>query len=221
MSVDTILEAVRDAFAAFKSSYTPSKTAKELFTAFTDSLDASLGEYELIYDYLVGADSANIDGVTDDDYLPQTSDPILMDISVGKGGVWCDVCRTYFVGSPTEEQRKKYKIIMEALLAGAAALRVGAVAEEVYHAVNGVFTPHGYTLVHHAGHRLGDAPLLQPQLLEGRCEKLASGEYYTVEPGLYSEYGIRLENDFLLTNEGACDLFMSHMPLDIEEYILK
>ena len=44
MSVDTILEAVRDAFAAFKSSYTPSKTAKELFAAFTDSLDASLGE---------------------------------------------------------------------------------------------------------------------------------------------------------------------------------
>lgn len=221
MSIDIILRAVRDAFAAFKQSYSPNKSAAELFAAFKASLDASLGEYELVYDYLVGRDSANIDGVTDGGYMPKPTDPILMDISVGKEGVWCDVCRTYFVGSATEEQREKYRIIKEALLAGAAALRAGAMAEEVYCAVNGVFTPHGYTLVHHAGHRLGEAPLLQPQLLEGRREELSAGEYYTVEPGLYSEYGIRLENDFLLTNEGACDLFMSHMPLDIEEYILK
>ena len=221
MTIDIILEAVRNAFSAFKSGYSEGKCAGELFSAFTASLDSELGEYEIVYDYLLGKDSANIDEKTEYGYIPRLHDPVLMDISVGKEGVWCDVCRTYFVGEATAEQREKFEIIKASLRAGEAAMREGAPAHEVFDAVNGVYLSHGLSLVHHAGHRIGDAPLLQPQLLSGRDEPLTAGEYYTVESGLYSEYGIRLENDFLLKISGACDLFESKMPLDIEEYILK
>ena len=221
MTVSIILEAVKRAFFAFKSGFAEGKSAGELFSAFTASLDSELGEYEIVYDYLLGPDSANIDGKTDGGYIPRRHDPVLMDISVGKEGVWCDVCRTFFVGEATDEQREKYEIIKASLYAGAEAMRVGALAHDVYDAVNGVYLSHGLSLVHHAGHRIGDAPLLQPQFLSGRDEPLAVGECYTVESGLYSEYGIRLENDFLLNKTGAIDLFESKMPLDIEEYILK
>jgi hypothetical protein len=42
-----------------------------------------------------------------------------------------------------------------------------------------------------------------------------------VESGLYCDFGIRLENDYLLNTDGAVDCFEQLLPLDIKEYVLK
>ena len=47
------------------------------------------------------------------------------------------------------------------------------------------------------------------------------GNFYTLEPGFYKGFGIRLENDYLLTDSELENLFEDLMPLDIKEYILK
>ena len=112
-------------------------------------------------------------------------------------------------------------MIRSSLRAGERALRAGAVARDIYGAVNAVYEQQGETLIHHAGHRIGSAPLLQPQFLSENDTALLAGETYTVESGLYRDFGIRLENDFLLTNNKAADLFEDLLPLCVEEYILK
>lgn len=142
-----------------------------------------------------------------------------MDISVGKNGVWCDVCRTYFVGEPSLEQRESYALICESLRNGHRALKIGARACDVYTAVNKTFEAAGKSLVHHAGHAIGEAPLMQPQFLKENKTALGQG-FYTVETGLYSSFGMRVENDFILSENGAEDLFEELLPLDIKEYIL-
>ena len=206
MDTKTILSAVGKAYRDFASAFEHGKTTDELFVAFKQSLDESLGKYEIVYDYIWGPDSLGIDGVTTG-YIPKAGDTLIMDISVGVDGVWCDVCRTFFVGEPSPEQTKTYKLILASVRAGHKALSAGASACDIYAAVNAVYENAGKTLVHHAGHRIGDAPLLQPQFLIENSEKIVENNTYTVESGLYEGFGIRLENDYLITKTGAEDLF--------------
>lgn len=215
-----ILQAVSVAYKAFQKGFAFGESSDELFSVFENSLKETLGEYEIVYDYIWGKDSLHIDGVTKN-YFPKVGDTLIMDISVGKDGVWCDVCRTFFVGEPTEEQRQVFEMIRRSLRKGQEALKAGAKASDVYREVDGVYALNGKKLVHHAGHRIGEKPLLQPQFLEGNDTLLVAGEIYTVESGLYEKFGIRLENDYYLTNEKAIDLFEDLLPLKIEEYIIK
>ena len=215
-----ILQAVSIAYQAFKAGFVAGKNSDELFKNFENSLKETLGEYETVYDYIWGKDSLNVDGVTKD-YIPQTGDTLIMDISVGKDGVWCDVCRTFFVGEPTEKQSKVFEMITRSLRKGQEALKAGAKASDVYKEVDSMYALNGKKLIHHAGHRIGEKPLLQPQFLEENETELVAGQIYTIESGLYEEFGIRLENDYYLTDKKAIDLFEDLLPLKIEEYIIK
>ena len=221
MNTRDILFAVGKAYRDFAAAFEHGKTTDELFLPFKQSLDKSLGKYEIVYDYIWGADSLGIDGVTTG-YIPKAGDTLIMDVSVGVDGVWCDVCRTFFVGEPSDAQVNAYKTILTSVRAGHNALCEGAKACDIYAAVNTVYEGVGKTLVHHAGHRIGEAPLLQPQFLTENSDALIAGNTYTVESGLYEGFGIRLENDYLINETGAEDLFEDILPLDdIKEYILK
>lgn len=220
MQIIEILKAVSTAYKVFKSAFVFGKTTDELFVSFEDSLRQSLGEYEIVYDYIWGKESLNIDGVTKN-YIPMLGDTLIMDVSVGKNGVWCDVCRTFFVGEPTEKQRAIFEMVERSLRAGHKALRLGAKASDIYAAVNSVYKLDGKTLVHHAGHKIGEKPLMQPQFLAVNETKIVSGELYTIETGLYEHFGIRLENNYIVTENGTEDLFEKLLPLDIKEYILR
>lgn len=215
-----LLAAVSKAFKEFKSGYRKDVACERLFGNFTDTLNKELGEYELKYDYLCGKDSLNIDGITEG-YVPKTGDTIIMDISVGKGGVWCDVCRTYFIGVVNDEQRKVYEMIRRSIKAGEQVLKDGAKASDIYQAVNGIFALRGQELVHHAGHRIGKEPLMQPQFLAGEPAPVEEGDLVTIESGSYLDFGIRLENDYYIDKDGAENLFEDLMPLEIKEYVLK
>ena len=221
MSIQKILFSVSEAYKSFIKSFAYGKTVQELFAVFQESLQNSIGNYEIVYDYIWGKDSLNIDGVTDWNYIPKLGDTLIMDISVGKDGVWCDVCRTFFVGEPTEEQKKIFELVKESLRVGSQALRIGAKSSDVYKAVNAFYLLNGKELVHHAGHRIGEKPLLQPQFLPENDTPISRGDFYTIESGLYEDFGIRLENDYFITENGNENLFETLLPLNIEEYILK
>ena len=219
--IKNLLCAVREAYKAFTNAFSYGKTTQELFSTFQDSLKNSLSDYEIVYDYIWGKDSLKIDGITDGKYIPQQGDTLIMDISVGKDGVWCDVCRTFFVGEPSREQCEFFELVKLTLRVGHNALNVGAKACDIYNAVNAVYQKSGKTLVHHAGHKIGEKPLMQPQFLADNETPIVYGGLYTIESGVYEGFGIRLENDYLITENGAIDLFEDLLPLKIEEYILK
>ena len=220
MKIVKNLTAVATAFKEFKNSFKYGKTTDEMMEVFKKSLQNSLGEYDIVYDYIWGKDSLNIDGETTG-YIPKIGDTVIMDISVGKDGVWCDVCRTFFVGEISSAQEEVFGFIKESLKNGQNAIKIGAKACDVYNAVNAEYLKRGKTLVHHAGHKIGEKPLMQPQFLVENETILKIGDFYTVESGLYEDFGIRLENDYILTQDGAVDLFEDLLPLKIKEYILK
>lgn len=220
MEIKQLLQAVGESYIVFRNSFAYGKNVDELLDVFKNSLKNLLGDYELLCDYIWGNDSKNIDGVTEN-YIPQKGDTLIMDISVGKDGTWCDVCRTFFVGDVSSLQRERFELIKKSLRRGHRTLREGVSASEVYNAVNEVYEKEGKTLIHHAGHKIGEKALLQPQFLKDNNTFLEKDTYYTIESGLYEDFGIRLENDFLVKENGAEDLFEMLLPLDIEEYILK
>ena len=174
---------------------------------------------EVEYDFLVGEETKLIGGVTEN-YVPKKGDPILIDISVKNGGVWCDVCRTYFVGDITSAQLEVYEMIKRSIKAGERVLKAGAKVNELYNAVNGEYEKSGYNLVHHSGHQIETAPVEKPLFVANGNEILKDG-FYTIESGLYKDFGMRLENDYFVDESGATNLFENLMPLEAKEYILK
>ncbi len=214
------LKAIVYAFEKFSDSFQKGKTSGELFASFTDALSDRLGEYEILYDYIWGKDSVNIDGTTDESYVPQDGDTVIMDISVGKDGVWCDISRTYFVGEPSAEKKKIYNLIRESIKMAEKSLKVGFCAEDVYKSANAPYQKENLELVHHAGHKIGESNLLQPQFLLENKTKIDAGEFYAIESGLYNDFGIRLENDYFVKENETENMFEPIMSLDIENYIL-
>lgn len=219
MDVQYLLKAVATAYKDFKESFQVGLSSEDLFEYFMKSLKASLGGFEIVYDYIWGEDTLNIDGQTKG-YFPKNGDTLIMDISVGKDGVWCDVCRTFFVGKYTKEQENVFKMIKDSIKEGIKVLKSGVKACDVYTAVNYVYQKNAKKLVHHAGHKIGEKPLMQPQFLEENKTIIEDG-FYTIESGLYEKFGIRLENDFIVDKNGSTDLFEELLPLDIKEYVLE
>ncbi|MBQ9734663.1 MAG: M24 family metallopeptidase [Clostridia bacterium] len=218
--ITRVLVAVKNAFTAYKTGFRRDKKSEVLFENFTRALDSELKTYSIKYDYLCGKDTVNIDGVSNGVFLSD-GDTVLMDISVGHGGVWCDVTRTFFVGNVIEEQERAFDLIVKSIRAGEKALKVGVNAGAIYDAVNGVYKSAGKSLIHHAGHRIGRECLLNPRFIKDNDDKLNDFELFAIESGLYDGFGIRLENDYYLTADGAEDLFEDLMPLNIKEYILR
>ena len=218
--IDEILRAVTYAFSEFKNKYEAGKTSGELFYPFLDALKEKLGDYEILYDYIWGKDSLNIDGVTDKSYIPKNGDTVIMDISVGKDNQWCDICRTFFAGSVTKEQEHAFALIKKSISAGEKYLKSNSKAEDVYKAMNSVFEKENKSLVHHGGHQIGQKALMEPRFVLGESEKIKSSHFYTIESGLYNDFGIRLENDYYIDGENLNNLFEKYMNLDIKEYIL-
>ena len=213
------LIAVANAFKAFKAQYKKGIDCFTLFENFTDVLDKELKDYQIKYDYICGKDTLNVDGVTKN-YLLADGDTIIMDISVGFDGVWCDVTRTFFVGGYSSNQEQIFNLIKDSLERGKKALKNGAFALDIYNAVNQAFVEKGKRLIHHAGHKIGQSCLLQPQFLPDNDGAVYLNDLVAIESGLYEDFGIRLENDYLITKDGAVDLFTDLMPLDIKEYVL-
>ena len=218
--IESSLTAVAHAFSEFSKNFEMGKTAEELFVPFMDSLRKDLGEFEILYDYIWGQDTLNIDGVTDGNYVPKIGDPVIMDISILKDGVWCDVCRTYFVGEASSEQRHMFELIKSSIKAGEKELYSGNLTGNVYKAVNSVFERDGKTLIHHAGHSIKNAAVDEPRFTDGNTETIGSKTFYTIETGHYDRFGIRLENDYYVGDDKVENLFENLMKLEIEEYIL-
>lgn len=139
------------------------------------------------------------------DYRLQHGDLFILDYSVVLGGYRSDFTNTLCVGDPTDEQQMLFQLCQAALRAGEAALRAGAPAREVYAAVSKPLEEAGYgRLPHHAGHGIGLAHPEPPILVPLSTDTLLAGDVVTLEPGLYVEGigGMRIENNYLVTNEG-------------------
>lgn len=144
--------------------------------------------------------------------IMQPGEPVVIDLGAVVAGYSSDLCRTTFVGEPTERQRDYLRLVHQAQEAAAAALRPGAAAKEVYAAARAVFASQGLErllpsdLGYGVGLRQSEFhPVIErhsaTELLENMVVALMQTTAYDREVG-----GLRVEDTFWVSAQGAVRL---------------
>ncbi len=135
---------------------------------------------------------------------------ILIDGGCKVEGYDSDITRTFVLGKPSDEMKQVFDIVHRAQSAALAAAKPGAECGAVDAAARKVITDVGYGpdykyFTHRLGHGLGMDGHEWPYLVRGNSEKLATNITTSNEPGIYirGEFGIRLEDDMHVTEDGA------------------
>lgn len=149
---------------------------------------------------------------------------LLIDWGARVEGYCSDMTRTWAIGSMPRKIGEIYRIVLEAQLAGIAAVGPGASCRDVDAAARKVINDAGYgeNYGHGLGHGIGldvhEAPSLSPRAEER--DVLKAGMVVTVEPGIYlpGVGGVRIEDDVLVTDKGH--RVLSDWPKDVEHAVL-
>ena len=133
---------------------------------------------------------------------------VVIDTGARVDGYCSDITRTFAAGRVSAAHRRLYDVVLEAQLAGLAAVRHGAHGrDEVDAAARAVITAagHGERFGHGTGHGVGLEVHEAPWLGRRRGDRLAAGMVCTVEPGVYlaGDAGVRIEDTVLVTRDGC------------------
>lgn len=183
----------------------------DVWLAAQQAVEAAVGcRVPMGNDCVVGYRAENIGGWPLDHVL-RPGDSIIVDLSTIRYGYWSDSCATYFAGPPTPRQQAIYQVVSEALAFGASLLHPGAITGEIDRRLRRFIADAGYPVYpHHSGHGVGVTGHEAPRIVPYSREVLEPGMVVLLEPGIYfpGETGVRLEDAFLITEEGACQLTM-------------
>jgi Xaa-Pro dipeptidase len=131
----------------------------------------------------------------------------ILDFGLNYDGYTTDVTLTFAAEPLSPGQRGMVNLVEKAYKLALSLVKEGAAAAAVAAAVNGFFGKSRRTMPHALGHGIGleahEAPVLRSR--EDNLWRLAPGMVITLEPGLYDidRGGCRLENDLLVTGDGA------------------
>jgi len=139
---------------------------------------------------------------------------VMIDDGCDVEGYQSDITRTFVLGKASKEagdkMRKNFDIVHRAQAAALAAAHSGAECGSVDAAARKVITDAGYGpdykyFSHRLGHGIGLDGHEWPYLVRGNTTKLAPNMTFSDEPGIYirGEFGIRLEDDMHITENGA------------------
>ena len=135
---------------------------------------------------------------------------LLIDGGCDVGGYQSDLSRTFVLGKPTDKMRAVFDIERKAQDAALAAAKPGVPCEQVDAAARKIIVDAGYGpdykyFTHRVGHGMGMDGHEWPYLVRGNKLPLAPGMTFSDEPGIYlrGEFGVRLEDDMYITEDGA------------------
>ncbi|MFI5251568.1 MAG: M24 family metallopeptidase [Bacteroidota bacterium] len=135
---------------------------------------------------------------------------VLIDGGCTVGGYESDVTRTNVFGKPTDKMNKVWDIVKQAQTAARDTAKPGVPSEDVDAAARKVIGDAGYGpgykyFSHRLGHGIGMDGHEWYYLVKGNTRPLASNNTFSDEPGIYipGEFGIRLEDDLQITNDGS------------------
>ena len=141
------------------------------------------------------------------DGVAREGDCAVLDFGCRFKGYCSDMTRTFFVGDPSDEARRIYRVVLEAQLAGLAAVRTGVEAQEVDRAAREVISRAGYGefFLNRLGHGIGLEVHEGPYIVEGNSNLLEVGNVFSVEPGIYVPglMGVRIEDLVAVTPQGC------------------
>jgi Xaa-Pro aminopeptidase len=147
---------------------------------------------------------------------------VLIDWGARWGGYCSDLTRTISLGPMPARMREIYQVVLDAQLAGIAAVAPGRSVRQVDTAARQVIEKAGYgpNFGHGLGHGIGLDIHEQPTLGQRGQGILEPGQVVTVEPGIYlpGVGGVRTEDDVLVTVRGG--QVLSSLPKDMASAIV-
>ena len=135
---------------------------------------------------------------------------LLIDGGCKVEGYSSDLSRTFVLGNATDQMKQVFEIELRAQTAALVAARPGVECQAVDAAARKVIEDAGYGpgykyFTHRVGHGMGMDGHEWPYLVKGNTLALQPGMTFSDEPGIYlpGEFGVRLEDDMVITETGA------------------
>jgi Xaa-Pro aminopeptidase len=234
--IEQIKSAIRmaeKAFAMFRASLRPDNTEKDLADALENYLRRAGAKCGSFPNIVAGGARAALPHAPPTEQRIQEAAVLLVDW--GASGPFfykSDLTRVLLThnnspvpnayGGVDAKTQAVYDVVLRAQRAALEAVRPGVAAQTVDAAARAVIADAGLGdyFTHSIGHGLGmqvhEAPLMKP----GSEILLEAGMVVTIEPGIYlpGEFGIRIEDDVLVTPDGA--VVLSSLPRDWESNIV-
>jgi Xaa-Pro dipeptidase len=145
-------------------------------------------------------------------------DVVMVDDGCTCDGYTSDITRSWVYGKASDEEKKVFDIVHRAQSAALAAAKPGVEAQSVDAAARKVIVDAGYGpgyeyFTHRVGHGIGLDMHEWPYLVQGNTTLLKQAMVFSDEPGIYlrGKFGIRLEDDMHITENGA-ELFTPQSP---------
>ncbi len=143
---------------------------------------------------------------------------LMLDDGCTVEGYQSDITRTFVLGKATDKMKRVFDVVHRAQAAALAAARPGVECGAIDAAARKVITEAGFGpdykfFSHRVGHGLGLDGHEYPYLVRGNPTRLQTNMTTSDEPGIYvrGEFGIRLEDDMHVTENGA-ELFTPQSP---------
>ena len=185
----------------------PGETTELAVMNFLDARMRQLGASGASFDFIIasGYRSAMPHGVASDKLI-QKGETLTMDFGCYYNHYVSDMTRTIHVGQVTDEEREIYDIVLrsnqaliEAAKAGLSRIDFDRIPRQIINdAGYGPYFSHG--IGHGMGLDIHEIPYF------GKSEELIeAGMVLTDEPGIYldGKYGVRIEDDLLITEKGC------------------
>jgi len=143
----------------------------------------------------------------------------ILDLGPAFRGYFADNCRTIAVTDVSDEQQQAWDQIMKVFAHLESTVKPGKSCKELFNEAQAILdeSPVG-VFNHHLGHGIGLFPHEAPHLNPNWDDTFQVGEVFTAEPGLYDadrlKAGMRLENDYLVTETGVENL--TPFPLELK-----
>ncbi len=121
-----------------------------------------------------------------------------------------DITRTFVIGKPTSKMNQVFEVVHRAQKAALETAKPGVECQAIDAAARKIVSDAGYGpdynyFTHRVGHGIGMDGHEWPYLVRGNALKLVPNMTFSDEPGIYlrGEFGVRLEDDMHITENGA------------------
>jgi Xaa-Pro dipeptidase len=164
-----------------------------------------------------GVNSAKPHYGRDNDRAIEERDIVMVDCGGWYDGYSHDMTRTFFIGEPSEEQRRVYEAVLDAQTAAVLEVRAGAIPAEIDRTARDIIGKAGYAdaFNHRLGHGIGMDGHEAPYISSSNRVPLVEGNCFSIEPGIYltGKFGVRIEDLMMLTESGP--EILNHFPKEI------
>ncbi|HEY4230949.1 MAG TPA: Xaa-Pro peptidase family protein [Thermoanaerobaculia bacterium] len=196
--LETMRQAITVALPRFQKAFStlrPGSLESEISSAFGGENVVQFGESSALPHGASGARAL------------QKNQAVLIDAWDRPEGYYYDITRSTYYGTPTDEYRKVWSIVLDAQSAAIDKAAPGVPCSEVDAAARRVIEEAGYGehFTHRLGHGLGVDVHEPPYMVGHNRTILEPGMTFTSEPGIYllGSFGVRIEDDVVCTERGA------------------